>query len=108
MIAPTPLSTSVKSSVTMSFISTTSAFTAFLALKNSWSCWTFAPRATLISMRMGQASSAGDRRDIRSGYARADWVAGFEQLDEDVRAYEPRCAGDLPVSGSFRNTRVGM
>lgn len=59
-------------------------------------------------MPMGQASSARDRRDIRSGYARADGVAGLEQLDEDVRAYEPRCAGDLPVSGSFRNTRVEM
>lgn len=47
MTAPTPLNATVKSSVTMSFISNTSAFVAFFALKNSWSCWTLAPRATL-------------------------------------------------------------
>lgn len=111
MIAPTPLSTSVKSSVTMSFISTTSAFATFRASKNVFSCSTFAPRAALCA-EGGQLSYTesctvyGQTRWQDTRYARADGVASLVKLDEDVRAYEPGCAGDLPVSGSFHDAQT--
>ena len=86
IIAPTPLSASARSSVTMSLISNTSADPAGTprALKKSCSCWTLAPRATLRDKQPSKLVESNEMQIGRDGSLRADGVAGVDELHEDV------------------------